>query len=72
MVSSFSKVIATQGPTSFTTPHFFQMILDHKVDVIVMLTKEKERASDGERNINISCSIVSICLCVNTTNRKFY
>ena len=39
---SSQDFIATQGPMATTLGHFWQMVIDHNVKVIVMLTKLAE------------------------------
>ena len=41
------EMIATQGPKENTIQHFFQMILEQDIDVVVMLTKVFEEKKDG-------------------------
>jgi protein tyrosine phosphatase len=50
------RFIAAQGPIVHTIPHFLQMIIDHKVKAIVMLTKLKEFQQDsGESMFYLNC-----------------
>jgi protein tyrosine phosphatase len=46
-IVGFQVFIAAQAPFDHTTPHFLQMILENKVNVIVMLTKLEEQAENG-------------------------
>ena len=39
--------IAAQGPMLHTTEHFLQMLEDHKVDLVVMLTKLVETPNNN-------------------------
>ncbi len=38
-----SRFIASQGPMEHTCPHFWQMVFENRVHLVVMLTKLKER-----------------------------
>ena len=39
--------MACQGPTLHTCPHHWQMIYENYVDIIVMLTKFREKKDNG-------------------------
>ena len=51
--NSPSEFIATQGPLASTVPHFWQMILENNVQLIVMLTKLSEVSKAGGSNHEI-------------------
>ena len=40
--------IAAQGPMPHTTPHFLQMLIEQKIQVLIMLTKTQEVLKDGK------------------------
>ena len=42
------KMIATQGPLLHSTVHFLQMIVEQKVDSVVMLSKISEKNKYGK------------------------
>ena len=44
-----NKEIATQGPLPNTCVHHLQMILEQKIDVVVMLSKLEEPAHEGKQ-----------------------
>ena len=39
--------IAAQGPLPNTVPHFLQMLLEQKIQLLIMLTKTEEVLKDG-------------------------
>ena len=47
------NVIATQGPLSNTIVHFLQLLIEQKVDAIVMLCKTLEEDKNGRITNNI-------------------
>ena len=40
--------IAAQGPMQHTTPHFLQMLIEQKIQMVIMLTKTEEALKDGK------------------------
>ena len=44
------QIIATQGPLPKTVVHFLQMIVEQKIDAIVMLCKNLEKDKNGKFN----------------------
>ena len=40
--------IAAQGPMPHTTPHFLQMLIEQKIQMVIMLTKTEEALKDGK------------------------
>ena len=47
------QIIASQGPLPNTIVHFLQMIIEQKIDAIVMLCKTLEEDKSGEITNNI-------------------
>ena len=45
--------MACQGPTQQTAPHHWQTIFENNVDIIIMLTKFREKKDKGNILINI-------------------
>lgn len=48
LILRLKRFIACQGPLDHTIPHFWQMVLENKVGLIVMLTKLKEKSGGSE------------------------
>ena len=45
------QIIASQGPLPNTVVHFLQMIVEQKIDSIVMLCKSLEEDKSGTSNL---------------------
>ena len=59
-VKSKVTFIAAQGPMLHTTEHFLQMLFDHKIDVVIMLTDIVEsKNKTGENNCKLLFSLCS-------------
>ena len=54
--------IAAQGPMPHTTPHFLQMLIEQKIQVLIMLTKTQEVLKDGEYYITSKCISLHISI----------
>ena len=57
------QFIATQGPQPNTIAHFLQMIVEQKVEAIVMLCKTSEKNKLGKNiysKLNLNLGIVSL------------
>ncbi len=65
------RFIASQGPLEHTCPHFWQMVAENEVNLIVMLTKLKERAQQQNHGIINACaSFQPISSYFNASNRR--
>ena len=62
------KVIATQGPLPRTIVHFLQMIVEQKIDAVVMLSKTSEKNKYG-KNVLLA-SVVAILFCCLILNQE--
>ena len=54
--------IAAQGPMPHTTPHFLQMLIEQKIQVLIMLTKTQEVLKDGKYYITSKCISLHISI----------
>ena len=62
---SDKQFIATQGPLPGTIAHFLQMIVEQKVEAIVMLCKTSEKNKLGKNiysKLNLNLVIVSLLI----------
>jgi len=62
MAKCVFRFIASQGPFARTVPHFWRMVFECQVKLIVMLTKLKENVRDrstGQENLQVSLNKVN-------------
>lgn len=57
-----NRYIATQGPLPHTCAHFWQVVWDHKLSLIIMLTTLTER---GRVSAQVLCVPLNFFLCYN-------
>ena len=69
-MARFSNInfFASQGPLQNTCVHHLQMIFEHDIDIVILLTKLKENDNRGKTSIEIGklCvgSIINNCVLI--------